>query len=174
MFEAIRVSDESRVILGHDNRWVWYRKREDSLSAAGITKKFPPALVVFAVIGVGYKSTSLIVDGSINAERYVQNCFELGFIGDLDRIHGPWGWIFQQEGAPCHMSHTILDCLEQRFHVLRAWPRDSPDLSPIEMFWAILKRGVTLRNSQTLNDLTTGQHRPSLPFFPRATWNVSR
>jgi hypothetical protein len=48
-------SDESRVVLGHDNRWLWYRKRGDNPSATVITKKFPPALMVFAVIGVGYE-----------------------------------------------------------------------------------------------------------------------
>jgi hypothetical protein len=41
--------------------------------------------MVFAMIGLGYKSNLLIVDGSIDSDQYVQNLEDLGFIKELDR-----------------------------------------------------------------------------------------
>jgi hypothetical protein len=55
MLESICFSDESRVVLGHDNRWIWYRNGENNPSAKIATTKFPLGLMVFVVIGIGYK-----------------------------------------------------------------------------------------------------------------------
>jgi hypothetical protein len=84
--QTICFSDESRVVLGHDNMWVWYRRGEDNPSANFETLKFAPSLMVFGVIGVGYKSRLLFIEGSINTDKYIENCEQLGFIQQLDNI----------------------------------------------------------------------------------------
>jgi hypothetical protein len=58
-------------VLQLDNGWVWYRKVEDNPAAEVQTIKFPPALMVSAVIGHGYKSRLLILNGSINQRRAI-------------------------------------------------------------------------------------------------------
>jgi hypothetical protein len=151
--ESICFSDESRVVLGDDKQWVWYRRGEDNPSACIRTVKYPQGVMVFAVIGIGYKSELLIVDGTINTQKYIQNCHELGFIEDLDKKHGPFQWIFQQDGAPCHTSQESLNWLEESVDVLSGWPANSPDLSPIELCWAILKKAVSAENPSTLSSL---------------------
>jgi hypothetical protein len=155
VLESICFSDESRVVLGHDNQWVWYRKGEDNPSANVETMKFPPGVMVFAVIGVGYKSGLLIVNGSIDSEKYIQNCDELHFIEELDSMKGPLEWIFQQDGATCHTTQVVLDWLEESCDVLHGWPANSPDLSPIELLWAILKKSIAIIKPVTLDDLRT-------------------
>jgi transposase len=68
----IHFSDESRFVLGDDKRWVWYRRGEYNPSAMRSTRKFPPAVMIFAVIGPNYKSKLLFVDGTINTDKYIQ------------------------------------------------------------------------------------------------------
>jgi hypothetical protein len=128
----IHFSDESRFVLGDDKRWVWYRGGEENESAIRSTQKFPPSVMIFAVIGRDYKSKLLFVEGTIDAEKYIQNLSQLGFIEELDQRHGALEWIFQQDGAPCHMSQKAVDWIEANCDVLSDWPANSPDLSPIE------------------------------------------
>jgi hypothetical protein len=67
--------------------------------------------MVFAVIGISFKSDLMIVEGSIDTDQYIQNLDRLGFIKTLNAVHGPFGWIFQQDGAPAHISQRALDWL---------------------------------------------------------------
>jgi hypothetical protein len=48
---------------------------------------------------MGYKSDLLIVEGSINADWYIQSVDQLGLIDALDQKCGPFGRIFQKDGA---------------------------------------------------------------------------
>jgi hypothetical protein len=65
--------------------------------------------MVFAVIGVGFKSDLLLVEGMIDADRYIQNLCELNFVSGLDRKFGPFGWIFQQDGVSCHTARVAME-----------------------------------------------------------------
>jgi transposase len=52
------------------------------------------------------------------------------------------GGIFQQDNAPCHKSASVTAMLQNEgVHVLH-WPPYSPDISPIENLWAIVKAKV--------------------------------
>ena len=53
--------------------------------------------------------------------------------------------IYQQDGAPAHHSRKSQQWLENNlpsFWEKRIWPGNSPDLSPIEIVWAIVKNGL--------------------------------
>ena len=145
----IAFSDESRFVLKNDKRWVWRRRGETVPSSLVCSSKFPNSIMVFAVISMNYKSKLLIVNGSIDADKYIQNIAEVGFIEDLDKMHGPLNWIFQQDGAKCHTAKTALDWIEENCAIIPDWPANSPDLSPIENLWSFLKNYVEKINPKT-------------------------
>jgi hypothetical protein len=91
----IHFSDESRVVLGDDKGWISYRAGEDNPEASIASRKFPESLMVFAIIGVGFKSDMHVVPGIIDADHYIQNIDRLGFIDAIDQKNGLFGWIFQ-------------------------------------------------------------------------------
>jgi transposase len=70
-------------------------------------------------------------------------------------MHGPLQWIFQQDGAACHTSAKSLERLEENCDLIVNWPSNSPNLSPIELLWAILKRIVNKFAPQTIEELKT-------------------
>jgi hypothetical protein len=145
-------SDESRIVLGDNKRWIWYREDEDNPAALISYVNFAPSVMVFAVVEIGFKSDLLLVEGSIDPDRYLQTLDRLGFIDVLNEKHGIFRWIFQQDGAPDHTSHAVPDRLEESVDVIVDWPASSADLSPIELLWAILKNGRR-RQPQPINEL---------------------
>ena len=78
---------------------------------------------------------------------------------DIDRIsreHNLDKLYFQQDNASCHTCKDMTKEINNTFsHVLAFWPPNSPDLSPIENIWAMLKHKASLKNFNTSADLQT-------------------
>ena len=125
----IAFSDESRFVLGKDNRWVWTRKGEYSKSSVASTQKFPKSVMIFAVIAKNYKSKLIIIDHSIDSEQYIDNLVQSNFISDMNNIYGELNWLFMQDGARCHTCGKTMEWLENYVDVITDWPPNSPDLN---------------------------------------------
>ena len=48
-------------------------------------------------------------------------------------------WRLQQNNAPPHTAQSTMDWLANNVPALLEWPANSPDLSPIETLWGIMK-----------------------------------
>ena len=56
--------------------------------------------------------------------------------------------VFQQDNTSCHNSKNSLEAIEVLFGENKIWwPANSPDLSPIETVWAIIKQELRKGNA---------------------------
>lgn len=51
-------------------------------------------------------------------------------------------FIFQQDNAPCHTTREVYDFFDKKGIKTLDWPSQSPDLSPIENVWGLIKQEI--------------------------------
>ena len=62
--------------------------------------------------------------------------------------------ILQQDGAPCHTAKVIKGWLSDcGIPFIEDWPGNSPDLSPIENLWAIIKAKLRDQDTSSIEKL---------------------
>ena len=120
------------------------------------TVKHPDSLMVwgcFSYYGVG----ELIVlpkKETMNKEKYLllladhlETCFIKCKLTNRRRTKG----VFQQDGASCHTAKIIGEYLDFiNIDYIKPWPGNSPDLSPIENLWAIMKYNLRGRDISSI------------------------
>ena len=68
----------------------------------------------------------------------------------LARFEEREGTFFMHNGAPCHKSRNYFE--GKGIRVL-GWPGNSPDLSPIENCWSIMKNKMEQKEKRNLTEL---------------------
>jgi transposase len=154
-FDTIIFSDESRICLGPDNRFIWRRYSDNDDSVFSENSKFPPGTLVWGAIGMNYKSPLVLVHGSINSQDYIRILKQSRIFRNLNNLLGHNSYIFQQDGAKCHTSKKTIEYLKKQTRFISRWPSNSPDFNPIEMCWAILKHYVKEHHPTTIDELKT-------------------
>ena len=114
-----------------------------------------PSFMVFAAIGVGYKSPLIILPKkdptdakksfTLNAERYMEICVS-PLLNSLRKV-APSGRrrIFMQDGAKCHTAKVTKAFISRAgVLLLEGHPASSPDMNPIEALWAEFNRRISL------------------------------
>lgn len=142
-------SDEARFSFRPDHKKWWVQDDDMSVKATTQIRKYPYSTLIWAAIGHNFKSKIIFIDKSVNQERYKEILKQSKIFQDLDQMRKPFNYYFQQDGATYHQTDNVLNFIFKKARVLNGWPLNSPDLSPIENLWAIMK--------ERLNRLTTNQ-----------------
>ncbi len=102
-----------------------------------------------------YRRDSLhVLEGTMNAERYVK-VLEQHMLPSIWCLFQERPCLFQQDNAKPHTAAITTAWLHSRRVRVLNWPTCSPELSPIENIWCIIKRKIRQRQPRTLQQLET-------------------
>lgn len=140
--QVILFTDESRLSTEPDCDYVRYARGEWNETACKRCVKYPPGIMVWGMIGPGGFRKLVRCPRKIDWKEYLRILDEAGFINELNERYGEGNWMFEQDGAPCHTAASTMARLQEMVPLLEGWPPQSPDASPIEMMWSIIKAEI--------------------------------
>uniref|UniRef100_A0A9J7YZN5 Tc1-like transposase DDE domain-containing protein n=1 Tax=Cyprinus carpio carpio TaxID=630221 RepID=A0A9J7YZN5_CYPCA len=147
-WKTVLWSDESKfeVLFGKLGRHVILTKEDkDNPSCYQRSVQKPASLMVWGCMTACGMGSLHIWKGTINAERYIQ-VLEQHMLPSRRRLLKGRPCIFQHDIARPHTASTTTSWLLK-------WPACSPDLSPIENIWCIIKRKMRQRRPKTVEQL---------------------
>uniref|UniRef100_A0A9J8AZP5 Tc1-like transposase DDE domain-containing protein n=2 Tax=Cyprinus carpio carpio TaxID=630221 RepID=A0A9J8AZP5_CYPCA len=121
--------------------WDDIRNKEDKDNPSCYQRSVqkPASLMVWGCMSACGMGSLHICKGTINAERYIQ-VLEQHMLPSRRRLFQGRPCIFQHDNARPHTASITTSWLRRRRIRVLKWPACSPDLSPIENIWSIIKR----------------------------------
>ncbi len=154
-WKTVLWSDESKfeVLFGKLGRHVIRIKEDkDNPSCYQRSVQKPASLMVWGCMSACGMGSLHIWKGTINAERYIQ-VLEQHMLPSRHRLFQGRPCIFQHDNARPHTASITTSWLHRRRIRVLKWPACSPDLSPIENIWRIIKRKMRQRRPKTVEQL---------------------
>lgn len=140
-------SDESRFQLyKNDGRTRVYRRRGERFRRCCIQTVVPfggGSVMVWGGISGQGKTDLVVVDGNLNAQRYIDQILRPVLLPFLQQHNNRT--LFQQDNARPHTARITREFLQRNNVNVLPWPARSPDLSPIEHLWDHLGRQIRQR-----------------------------
>ncbi len=156
-WRSVLWSDESKfdILVGNHGRRVLRAKEEGDLPAwHQRSAQKPESLMVWGCISAYGMSSLHVLEGTMNAERNIK-VLEQHMLPSRWRLFHGRPCVFQQDNAKPHTAAITTAWLHSRRVWVPNWPACSPDLSPTENIWRIIKRKIRQRRPQTLQHLET-------------------
>ena len=85
--------------------------------------------------GQGYLK---VLKGRINTKKYLGVLYECLW-PTVQRYFAGGGYIFQEDDTPTHKANLVKRYFQEKNTVAILWPIYSPDLSPIDNCWSLVK-----------------------------------
>ena len=112
------------------------------------TVKHPISVMVWSMISFHGVGPLRIVEGRMNQHQYI-DILEKNLLPQLPINFPDGGFIFQQDGAPCHRARSVTNFLNCNNVPILPWTGNSPDMNPIENLWMIVKKRIADRKPST-------------------------
>lgn len=157
-FEWARViwSDEAYVVVGDRAGQVYVTRRANEVYDDNcVVEKFKQSsfrIMIWGCIMKGKKGPMAVLEypggpgGGMNARRYREQVLEPLLLEFHQQMSEERGLVaFQQDGAGSHRAGTTKKWLETHLIDIFPHPAASPDMSPIENVWHILKEKIRKR-----------------------------
>ncbi len=154
-WKSVLWSDESKfdILVGNHRHRVLRAKEEGDLPACyqrSVQK--PASLMVWGCISAYGMGSLHVLKGTMNAERYIK-VLEQHMPPSRRCLFQGRPCVFQQDNAKPHTAAITTAWLHSRRVRVLSWPACSPDLSPIENIWCIIKWKIRQRRPQTLQQM---------------------
>lgn len=149
-WSKIIFTDESKIELFPRRRQYVRRGQGEELMPITTvkTKKFSPYVMIWGGIRADGKRFLKRVVGPVDSIAYQAVLDEA-----LPALYSP-RYLWQQDGATCHTSASTMNYLQHKaIRVVKDWPAQSADLSPIENLWNDLKEKVMNRKPANIEDI---------------------
>lgn len=155
IFSDKKVFTVDQAFNRRNDRWICC---EPSDAPPVARTKHPQSVMVLGVIGSdGRKMPPVFFPGNerVNGAKYLEilTNYVLPWIKDT---YGNTGWVFQQDGAPCHTANIVQNWMaaNMEFWPKNFWPPQSPDLNPLDYgIWGILDGKVRATPHRNVDDL---------------------
>lgn len=152
-WRRVLFSDESRICLDRPDRRrrVWRRRGEryaDACVREG-NRWGGASVMIWGAVSTATRTPLVVIDGTLTSQRYIDTILRPVVLPHL-RAHGDVT-VFQQDNARPHSARLTRDFLDGQQVDVMPWPAYSPDLSPIEHVWDILKTAVSRRRPAPQN-----------------------
>lgn len=148
-------SDETTIVThGRPNRQIdqiWATSADEVPAVE--TVKYSSYVKFWGGFGYFGKSPLVVCEKPFNSKEYIR-VLKKG----LARVDSQYtdAWELQQDGDKAHTSAETLNWMARRtppISVLQGWPSGSPDASPIENVWAVLKNNIAARAPRSKEEL---------------------
>lgn len=155
-WQHVMWSDECYVHIGDNKGRVYVTRRPDEVfdddCLTWSFKQSSVRVMVWGCMAYNFKGPLVMLDypggagGGMNTDRYVDQVLSTvvsSAFGDLKKSRRYM--YFQQDNATCHKSKKTLRWFSKEKVQLFFHPPNSPDLSPIENLWPVLKHRIRTR-----------------------------
>ncbi len=129
-------------------------KRGDLPAYYQCSAQKPASLMVWGCISAYGMGSLHVLEGTMNAERCKKG-FRATYAPSRRRLFQGRPFVFQQDNAKPHTAAITTAWLHSRRVRVLNWPASSPDRSPKENIWRIIKLKIRQRRPRTLQQLET-------------------